>query len=185
MYADFIKERFERCLDLYLCPRVRKKRMHIDPESLVPKLPKPQDLQPFPTQLGLRFLGHRGKVGARAAAALLGGAENDGGCAATGRLCFLLWGLGSPFASTSLAGCRRFPTRLHSLRQGEWCVGGWEGEGEGEAAVTCDLPVAGATRRWRRGSHEWRLPLLHSLFFPLPPPPKTTPRSHHHRLLAT
>ena len=25
-YADFIKERFERCLDLYLCPRVRRKR---------------------------------------------------------------------------------------------------------------------------------------------------------------
>ena len=22
-YADFVKERFERCLDLYLCPRVR------------------------------------------------------------------------------------------------------------------------------------------------------------------
>lgn len=25
-YTDFIKERFERCLDLYLCPRVRRKR---------------------------------------------------------------------------------------------------------------------------------------------------------------
>lgn len=23
-YANFIKERFERCLDLYLCPRVRR-----------------------------------------------------------------------------------------------------------------------------------------------------------------
>ncbi|PNH07892.1 Ribosome biogenesis protein BOP1 [Tetrabaena socialis] len=24
-YTDFIKERFERCLDLYLCPRIRRK----------------------------------------------------------------------------------------------------------------------------------------------------------------
>jgi hypothetical protein len=26
MYSDFIKEQFERCLDLYLCPRVRTAR---------------------------------------------------------------------------------------------------------------------------------------------------------------
>ncbi|GAX73046.1 hypothetical protein CEUSTIGMA_g499.t1 [Chlamydomonas eustigma] len=62
MYGAFIKEVFERCLDLYLCPRVRKKRMHIDPESLVPQLPKPKDLQPFPTTLALRFSGHTDKV---------------------------------------------------------------------------------------------------------------------------
>eukprot|EP00879_Flechtneria_rotunda_P015927 GHRR01016656.1.p1 GENE.GHRR01016656.1~~GHRR01016656.1.p1 ORF type:complete len:555 (+),score=167.55 GHRR01016656.1:411-2075(+) len=61
-YADFIKERFERCLDLYLCPRVRKKRMFIDPKTLMPKLPKPQDLQPFPTTLSLRFSGHTSRV---------------------------------------------------------------------------------------------------------------------------
>ena len=29
---------------------------------MVPKLPKPKDLQPFPTTLSLRFLGHRGPV---------------------------------------------------------------------------------------------------------------------------
>jgi ribosome biogenesis protein ERB1 len=62
MYSSFIKEIFERCLDLYLCPRVRKKRMHIDPESLVPQLPKPKDLQPFPITLALRYLGHKSKV---------------------------------------------------------------------------------------------------------------------------
>lgn len=69
-YSDFIQERFERCLDLYLCPRVRKKRMHIDPESLVPKLPKPQELQPFPTTLAIKFLGHKGKVGCCTASTL-------------------------------------------------------------------------------------------------------------------
>ncbi|PSC76374.1 ribosome biogenesis BOP1-like protein [Micractinium conductrix] len=58
-YASFIKERFERCLDLYLCPRTRRKRLIIeDPEILVPKLPKPQDLQPFPVVLSLRYTGH-------------------------------------------------------------------------------------------------------------------------------
>lgn len=29
-YAHFIKERFERCLDLYLCPRTRRKRLIIE-----------------------------------------------------------------------------------------------------------------------------------------------------------
>ena len=62
MYSSFIKERFERCLDLYLCPRSKKKRINVDPQSLVPKLPKPQDLQPFPTTLLLRYTGHSARV---------------------------------------------------------------------------------------------------------------------------
>ena len=45
MYERFINERFERCLDLYLAPRARKMRLTIQPEDLVPQLPKPQDLQ--------------------------------------------------------------------------------------------------------------------------------------------
>lgn len=61
-YPDFIQERFERCLDLYLCPRQRKTRMHVDPEDLIPKLPKPKDLQPFPTVLSLKYIGHEGLV---------------------------------------------------------------------------------------------------------------------------
>lgn len=48
-YEHAVKERFERCLDLYLCPRALKRRLNIDPESLVPKLPKASDLRPFPT----------------------------------------------------------------------------------------------------------------------------------------
>ena len=31
-YDRFIQDRFERCLDLYLCPRMIKKRINIDPE---------------------------------------------------------------------------------------------------------------------------------------------------------
>ena len=33
-----------------------------DPTSLVPQLPSPQDLRPFPHRLLLRFLGHKGPV---------------------------------------------------------------------------------------------------------------------------
>eukprot|EP01052_Picozoa_sp_SAG31_P024824 SAG31_NODE_2138_length_6353_cov_16.639111_3_plen_541_part_00 len=63
MYQDFVKERFERCLDLYLVPRTKRTRLNIDPESLVPKLPKPSDLRPFPTAVGLTFASsHDGRV---------------------------------------------------------------------------------------------------------------------------
>ncbi|XP_039571305.1 ribosome biogenesis protein bop1-like, partial [Passer montanus] len=52
-YPRFIHERFERCLDLYLCPRQRRMRVNVDPEDLIPKLPRPRDLQPFPTTQAL------------------------------------------------------------------------------------------------------------------------------------
>lgn len=43
-------------------------RLHVpSPEALLPQLPKPQDLQPFPTTLMLKFLGHTGKVSSRQA----------------------------------------------------------------------------------------------------------------------
>ncbi|KAG6044042.1 Ribosome biogenesis protein erb1 [Claviceps sp. Clav50 group G5] len=61
-YSQFVKERFERCLDLYLAPRVRKNRLNIDPNSLLPQLPKPEDLRPFPTICQTIFRGHEGRV---------------------------------------------------------------------------------------------------------------------------
>ncbi|CAM1507385.1 Fc.00g070260.m01.CDS01 [Cosmosporella sp. VM-42] len=61
-YGEFVKERFERCLDLYLAPRVRKNRLNIDPSSLLPKLPRPEDLKPFPTLSQTIFRGHDGRV---------------------------------------------------------------------------------------------------------------------------
>uniref|UniRef100_A0A803WGJ9 BOP1 ribosomal biosis factor n=1 Tax=Ficedula albicollis TaxID=59894 RepID=A0A803WGJ9_FICAL len=61
-YSRFIHERFERCLDLYLCPRQRKMRVNVDPEDLIPKLPRPRDLQPFPTTQALVYRGHSGLV---------------------------------------------------------------------------------------------------------------------------
>ncbi|EJT76111.1 ribosome biogenesis protein ERB1 [Gaeumannomyces tritici R3-111a-1] len=61
-YETLVKERFERCLDLYLAPRVRKNRLNIDPNSLLPKLPRPEDLRPFPTVCQMIFRGHDGRV---------------------------------------------------------------------------------------------------------------------------
>ena len=62
LYDNLIKERFERCLDLYLCPREIKQRLNIDPDSLLPQLPKPAELRPFPERLSFSFEGHTGRV---------------------------------------------------------------------------------------------------------------------------
>jgi len=61
-YANFIQEKFERCLDLYLCPRQRKIRLQVNPEDLIPKLPRPRDLQPYPTTQHLIYNGHEDVV---------------------------------------------------------------------------------------------------------------------------
>ncbi|KAL2011775.1 hypothetical protein VTN00DRAFT_4493 [Thermoascus crustaceus] len=61
-YENFVKEKFERCLDLYLAPRVRRSKLNIDPESLLPKLPNPEELKPFPTTCATIFRGHKGRV---------------------------------------------------------------------------------------------------------------------------
>ncbi|KAL8865894.1 MAG: hypothetical protein Q9174_006630, partial [Haloplaca sp. 1 TL-2023] len=61
-YDSFIKEKFERCLDLYLAPRIRRSKLNIDPESLLPKLPSPDELRPFPTACATIFRGHDGRV---------------------------------------------------------------------------------------------------------------------------
>ncbi|KAF8211329.1 ribosome biogenesis protein ERB1 [Mycena galopus ATCC 62051] len=54
-YDRFIKERFSRQLDLYLAPRIQRVKLNIDPSTLIPKLPSPQSLKPFPNYKSLRF----------------------------------------------------------------------------------------------------------------------------------
>jgi ribosome biogenesis protein ERB1 len=66
-YAPLVRERFERCLDLYLCPRVAKQRLAIDPQSLLPQLPKPRELHPFPQAQCCSFRGHAGPLRALSA----------------------------------------------------------------------------------------------------------------------
>lgn len=61
-YQPNLRERFERCLDLYLAPRVRHNKLNIDPDSLIPDLPSPKDLRPFPIKCLTVYQGHTGKV---------------------------------------------------------------------------------------------------------------------------
>lgn len=57
-YDRYIRERFLRCLDLYLCPRAKRTKVTVQPEDLIPKLPSPRDLQPFPTVESMVYRGH-------------------------------------------------------------------------------------------------------------------------------
>jgi ribosome biogenesis protein ERB1 len=45
-----------------LCPRVKKKKLNIDPDTLVPKLPNPKLLKPFPTNISIKYEGHASPV---------------------------------------------------------------------------------------------------------------------------
>jgi ribosome biogenesis protein ERB1 len=59
LYQEMIREHFERCLDLYLCPRVLKKKVNVqDPSALIPELPQPSDLKPFPTTISIEYKFH-------------------------------------------------------------------------------------------------------------------------------
>ncbi|OBZ77104.1 Ribosome biogenesis protein ERB1 [Grifola frondosa] len=60
-YSQFIQERFSRQLDLYLAPRIQRVKLRIDPDSLIPKLPSPNSLRPFPVYRALQAAheGHR------------------------------------------------------------------------------------------------------------------------------
>ncbi|KIK65479.1 hypothetical protein GYMLUDRAFT_159016 [Collybiopsis luxurians FD-317 M1] len=53
-YDRFIKDRFNRQLDLYMAPRVQRVKLNIDPNTLIPKLPSPNSLKPFPTYKSLK-----------------------------------------------------------------------------------------------------------------------------------
>ncbi|EPQ59553.1 BOP1NT-domain-containing protein [Gloeophyllum trabeum ATCC 11539] len=61
-YDQFIQERFSRQLDLYLAPRVQRAKLQLDPDSLVPKLPSPSSLRPFPSYRALSFAHANGRA---------------------------------------------------------------------------------------------------------------------------
>ncbi|KNA05010.1 hypothetical protein SOVF_194350 isoform C [Spinacia oleracea] len=100
-YDNFLRERFARCLDLYLCPRVRKKRLNIDPESLKTKLPEPKDLKPYPTTCYIEYKGHTDAVvtiSTESSGQWIASGSTDGTVrvweVATGR-CVRVWEVGS------------------------------------------------------------------------------------------
>lgn len=101
-YENALKEGFERCLDLYLCPRTTKKRINIDPESLKPKLPSRKDLKPYPSKCYLEYIGHSGPVksiSVEISGQWLASGSSDGTVrlweVETGR-CLKIWKIGEP-----------------------------------------------------------------------------------------
>ena len=63
LYDNLIKEHFERCLDLYMCPRLFKKKVDVqDLSKLIPELPSPDDLRPFPTKVSIEYHHHKSCV---------------------------------------------------------------------------------------------------------------------------
>jgi ribosome biogenesis protein ERB1 len=61
-YENFINDSYMRCLDLYLAPRVSKKRKAINDkkaDDLLPELPDPEELRPFPEIQSLIYEGHQ------------------------------------------------------------------------------------------------------------------------------
>ena len=61
-YENLLRERFERCLDLYLAPRVKKRKVHMNPDDLLPELPPPSSLKPFPSFANIYYRGHNARV---------------------------------------------------------------------------------------------------------------------------
>jgi len=47
-----------------LCPRIKKKKLNIDPDTLIPKLPDPKTLKPFPTAVNIVYNRHQSPIGA-------------------------------------------------------------------------------------------------------------------------
>jgi len=61
-YEKLSNDVFERCVELYLCPRLIRKKMRVDPNALIPKLPDPKELKPFPTFEAIEYKGHMAKI---------------------------------------------------------------------------------------------------------------------------
>ena len=47
-YSGFTRERFERCLDLYLCPRSNRNKLKMIPDDLLLNIPSRETLKPYP-----------------------------------------------------------------------------------------------------------------------------------------
>ena len=128
--------------------------MFVDPKSLLPALPKPSELQPFPQMLSQRYSGHVGRVRSVAphpAGQWMASGGDDGTIrlweVATGR-CRKVWRLGEAVAC--VAWCPDARLQLLSAAVGQRIV--LLLSGLGGSAV--DLAARTACKVWRqRGMH--------------------------------
>ncbi|KEG13684.1 ribosome biogenesis protein ERB1 [Trypanosoma grayi] len=61
-YHHTIQDRYQRCLDLAFFPRAQRTRLVVDPSKLLPELPDPKDLRPYPERLSFQYKGHTATV---------------------------------------------------------------------------------------------------------------------------
>lgn len=61
-YNHTIQDRYQRCLDLAFFPRAQRTRLIVDPSKLLPDLPDPKDLRPYPERLSFHYKGHTATV---------------------------------------------------------------------------------------------------------------------------
>ncbi|MFS8005033.1 putative transcription factor WD40-like family [Helianthus anomalus] len=120
-YEKSVWETFDQCLDLYLCPRARKKRINIDPASLKPKLPSRKDLKPYPTTCYLEYKGHKGPV-VSICTDLVGQHIASGShdetvriCEVETGICIKVWELGEPVQHVAWNPLPKFPILAVSM----------------------------------------------------------------------
>lgn len=61
-YDNLLEEELERCCDLFLSARTIKKKIDIDEKDILPDLPKPEELRPFPTKETILYKGHESSI---------------------------------------------------------------------------------------------------------------------------
>ncbi|CAH8492773.1 unnamed protein product [Schistosoma haematobium] len=58
----YLHEREERVKDLIMATRFEKQRVATTPEAMLPPIPSLSQLRPYPSHIGLQYIGHSGRV---------------------------------------------------------------------------------------------------------------------------
>jgi ribosome biogenesis protein ERB1 len=61
-YDKILDENMERCCDLVMSTRAIRKKQNIKEEDILPQLPKPEELKPFPTKENIVYKGHSSSI---------------------------------------------------------------------------------------------------------------------------
>ena len=61
-YDNLIEEELERCCDLFLSARTIRKKLDLKENDILPDLPKPEELKPFPTKECIIYKGHESSI---------------------------------------------------------------------------------------------------------------------------